>query len=297
MGELAALLTAISWGFTSIFISDASKVIGSRNVNRARIALATVFLVITHLILQKQILPLDASPDRWFWLGLSGIVGLIIGDGFLFQSYVLIGPRLGMLIMASVPIISSFFAWIFLGETLSIVKIIGILISITGIAVVVYERYNGNESKQNRRNFILGILAGFGGAFGQAVGLILAKQGLIGDFPAISGVVIRMLISTIIIWAIAFIKKEALNTLKKSTSDWKVSNAIIAGTFVGPFIGVWLSLIAVQSTYVGVASTLMALTPIFMLPLARWLYKERISLTAIIGTIFSIIGVAIIFIL
>ncbi len=297
MGELAALLTAISWGFTSIFISNASKVIGSRNVNRARIALATIFLVITHLILQKQILPLDASPDRWFWLGLSGIVGLIIGDGFLFQSYVLIGPRLGMLIMASVPIISSFFAWIFLGETLSIVKIIGILISITGIAVVVYERYNGKESKQNRRNFILGILAGFGGAFGQAVGLILAKQGLIGDFPAISGVVIRMLISTIIIWAIAFIKKEALNTLKKSTSDWKVSKAIIAGTFVGPFIGVWLSLIAVQSTYVGVASTLMALTPIFMLPLARWLYKERISLTVIIGTIFSIIGVAIIFIL
>ena len=297
MGEIAALFTAISWGFTAIFIASASKVIGSQRVNRIRIALATILLMIAHLILQKQLLPLDAAPERWFWLGLSGIVGLIIGDGFLFQSYVLIGPRLGMLIMASVPIISTIFAWIFLGETLSITKVIGILIILTGIAIVIQERYNGKESNRNRNNFILGILAGFGGAFGQAVGLILAKQGLTGDFPSISGVVIRMLISTIIIWVIALIKKDALYTIQKSTSEWKVSKAIIAGTFVGPFIGVWLSLYSIQSTYVGIASTLMALTPIFMLPLARWIYKEKITIIAIAGTILSIIGIAVIFVL
>ena len=297
MGEIAALFTAISWGFTAIFIASASKVIGSQRVNRIRIALATILLMIAHLILQNQLLPLDAAPERWFWLGLSGIVGLIIGDGFLFQSYVLIGPRLGMLIMASVPIISTIFAWIFLGETLSITKVIGILIILTGIAIVIQERYNGKESNRNRNNFILGILAGFGGAFGQAIGLILAKQGLTGDFPSISGVVIRMLISTIIIWVIALIKQDALATIQKSTSDWKVSKAIIAGTFVGPFIGVWLSLYSIQSTYVGIASTLMALTPIFMLPLARWIYKEKITIIAIAGTILSIIGIAVIFVL
>ena len=297
MGEIAAVLTALSWGFTSIFISKASKAAGSKNVNRTRIALSTIFLISVHLILQGELLPFNASPERWFWLGISGIVGLIIGDGFLFQCYVMIGPRLGMMIMASVPIISTFFAWIFLGETLSIIKILGIVICIIGIAIVIFEQYNGNDTKKNRKSFILGILAGFGGALGQAIGLILAKQGLFGDFPSISGVVIRMFVSSIVIWIIAIIKNEASNTIKQTLTHWNVTKPIIAGTITGPFIGVWLSMVAIQSTYVGIASTLMALTPIFMLPLSRWLYKEKISLTAILGTVISIIGITIIFIL
>ena len=120
----------------------------------------------------------------------------------------------------------------------------------------------------------LGILSGLGGATGQAVGLVLAKEGLSGDFPSISASVIRMITAMVFIWVITIFMRQTRDTLQKVFTSFSLVGTIFAGSVVGPFIGVWLSQIAIQNTYVGIASTLMALTPVFMLPVAKWYYKE-----------------------
>lgn len=297
MGEIAAILTAMCWGLSSIFFTATSREAGPVPVNRVRLLLAVPLLVIAHIVLTGQLVPVNAEPYRWLWLGLSGIAGLVIGDTLLFTSYSLIGNRLATLLMAGVPVISSLAAFLFLGEKLDLRSMLGIFICVAGIVLVVMERRNGNGDggAHEKRQYLLGVLCGLGGALGQAVGLVLAKQGLQGDFSSISGTVIRMLTATVFIWVITIFMRQTRQTLQKVFSSVKLVSNIFAGSFVGPFIGVWLSQIAIQKTYVGIASTLMALTPVFMLPVAKWYYKENVSPRAVFGTVVALVGVAIIF--
>jgi drug/metabolite transporter (DMT)-like permease len=298
MGSIAALLTSLCWSWTSVFFSTAGKIIGSKVVNRTRLIFAVVLLSITHLIVFKSPVLLNAEVYRWFWLGISAIVGLVLGDAMLFQALVLVGPRIAMLVMSIVPAISAILAWIFLREFLGLFQIVGMSITIMGIMLVVLDRKNGKNSVQSEsdnRNHRLGLLLSLGGALGQAGGLILAKKGLDGDFSSLSGVLIRMIIAMFSIWILALLSGEVKSSIRQLMTHPLSLKYIAVGAITGPFIGVWLSLYAVQTTKVGIASTLMALTPIFHLPISRYYLHEEINLRAITGTVLAIAGVAIIF--
>jgi len=299
MGSIAAILTSICWSWSSIFFSSAGYVVGSKVVNRTRLLFAVSFLIITHTIIVGSPIPLHVEGYRWLWLGLSAIFGLVLGDAMLFQAYVLIGPRLSMLVMASVPAISAIFAWLFLKETLGIYQIFGILLTSAGIMMVVLDRNTHQRSliPGKNKNQILGLVLSLGGAFGQAIGMIFAKKGLDGDFSALTGVLIRMLVAAAAIWLITLITKEITLNFKLLKQNPKSVLSIFGGAFVGPFLGVWLSLIAVQTTKVGITSTLIALTPIFHLPIAHFYLHEKINIRAILGTVIAMAGVAIIFLI
>jgi drug/metabolite transporter (DMT)-like permease len=293
LGEIAALGTSVCWTFTSIFFTLSGRRVGSVIVNQARLLLAVVFLSVTHLLALGVWLPDQADVYRWFWLGLSGIIGLALGDGFLFQAFVLIGPRRSMLLMSLAPIMGTLIAWIFLAEALSAVEIVAIGLTVGGVAWVVSEQ-EANGVRVDRRLYWLGVLAGLAGASGQALGLVLSKKGMEGGFSPLSATLMRMMVAALVIWGYALLRGRAGRTLRALT-DRQAGPTILGGAIAGPFLGVWLSLIAVQLTQVGIAATLMALSPIFLLPLSHWVFKEQTSLQSIIGTIVAIGGVALIF--
>jgi drug/metabolite transporter (DMT)-like permease len=291
MGEIASLMTAVFWAFTSILFSEAGKRVGSLVLNRVRLVIASLFLMITHLVLQGQLFPIQVSPDRLFWLSLSGVIGLSLGDFFLFQSYILIGPRKTTLLMALTPVFSTILAWVILGERLNLVEIMGISLTISAIAWVVVEKRYLNNSEPMKINWV-GIAYGMGAVICQAVGLILSKKGLDGNYPAISGVLIRILAAAVAIWLFTILKKEVgLTRIVFQKRDAFLYSFV--GSVVGPYLGVWFSLIAVQLIPVGIASTLMSLTPIFVLPLSYMIYKESVSIRMVLGTVGAFIGVAI----
>ncbi|PKO06915.1 MAG: EamA family transporter [Chloroflexi bacterium HGW-Chloroflexi-3] len=294
MGEIAAISAAFLWALSSILFSFSGKQIGSTSLNRIRLSFAFLFLIITHTLVYGTPIPLNATNEQWIWLGLSSIIGLVVGDLFLFQSFIMVGPRLAMLVMAISPVISALFAWIFLGETLSLLQISGIILTIGGISLVILDRNNSHNPIYGERRKWVGILFGVGAAIGQAVGLIFAKKGLPPEFPALSGVVIRVLVAVITVWFFAILTKQFKKSFQQFRQFPKAFRFAFAGAMVGPFLGVWLSLIAVQFAKVGIASTLMALTPIFHLPIGTIL-KEKITKQAIAGTFIAMVGVAIIF--
>ena len=294
MGEFAAISAALLWAISSIIFSFAGKQIGSSSLNLFRLSFAAIMLLIFHTIIYGMPIPLDASVQQWGWLSLSSIIGLVIGDLFLFQSFIMVGPRLAMLVMAISPVISAIIAWIFLGEILSPLQITGIILTIGGIAVVILDRNNSQNLLYSARHKWIGILFGLGAATGQAVGLIFAKKGLPPEFSALSGVVIRVVVATILVWIIAIFTKRANKSTERIKLNPKAIKYTLMGALVGPFVGVWLSLVAVQFAKVGVASTLMALTPIFHLPIGKFL-NEKITKQAIFGTLIAMVGVAIIF--
>jgi drug/metabolite transporter (DMT)-like permease len=293
IGEIAALTTSLTWSFTSIFFAIAGKQVGSLIVNRTRLLFASIYLVITHLILFGNFLPIHAETYRWAWLGLSGFIGLVFGDGLLFKAFVLIGARLSMLLMSLVPIISTILAWLFLKEFLNIFEIVAIILTVGGIVWVILERNNKNDHSDSR-NYVLGILCALGGALGQALALITAKKGLGAEFPALSANLIRIITATVIFWTFAIFQGKAISNFK----FWRNKEArwsIIGGSIFGPYVGIWLSLIAIKNANIGIASTLMALPPIFLLPLTHWIFKENHSWRTKIGTVLAVAGVAIIF--
>ena len=294
MGELAGLLTSFFWALSSVFFTKGGRQIGSVNVNRIRLVFAVILIMLAHLVTQGSLLPLNASPERWLWLGLSGFAGLVVGDSFLFQAYVLVGNRLGTLMSALSPVIGVLLAWIFLGERLALAQIGGVALSIAGVALVVLTSRTLNGVPHDRRRFVLGLLCGLGGAVGQAAGLALAKKGLAGGFPPVSGVAIRILVSMVVIWLVALVLGQVRSTLMAARNPQALLT-VGAGAVVGPFIGVWLSMVAVQLTYVGIASTLTSLAPIFVLPISKFVFKESVERWAVLGTVVAVAGVAIIF--
>lgn len=291
VGEIAALTTSVLWSFGSIFFTISSRAVGSVLVNRVRLLYATILLAGSHVLFYGQMLPVHAEPFQWWWLGLSGFIGLVLGDAMLFQAFVVIGTRLTMLLLSLVPIISSLFAWILLGEILKPIQVFAIFLTVGGIIFVVLEK---NNSGHPRKTYLLGILLGLGGAAGQALGLITAKKGLVGDFPGLSANLIRMLTAMSCTWFIAAIRGRSImniNFLTNKTARW----SILGGAIFGPFFGVWLVMISIKHAHIGIASTLQALPPIFLIPLTHWIFKEKITMQSVIGTAVAMTGVALIF--
>jgi drug/metabolite transporter (DMT)-like permease len=290
VGELAALATSILWSVTSIQFTLAGRRIGSEVVNRIRLVLAVALLCLAHLVLYGSLLPLRAGLDRWGWLGLSGLAGLVVGDGCLFQAFLLIGPRRSMLLMTLSPVISALLAWGWFGETPLPFQIVAILVTMGGVAWVVSEGdANQTSSATDRRGMVVGALFGVGGAAGQALGLILSKQGMVGAFPSLSATLMRMVASTVAIWLLALIRGQ-VGTARKSLQDRRAWLHLVGGVVTGPVLGVWLSMVAVQYAHIGIASTLMSLSPIVLLPLSRWVFSEKITSRAIVGTFVALLG-------
>ncbi|MBT8386012.1 MAG: DMT family transporter [Ignavibacteria bacterium] len=291
LGELSALITAFLWSGTSFAFTDAAKRIGSLQLNVNRIILATLFLFFIILFTN---LNYTLSAEQIYYLSISGFVGLVLGDSFLFKSFQLIGARLGMLIMALVPAFSSILALVFLDEHLSLISVTGMIITLSGISVVILERNKSAESifKTNK----LGILYGVLGALGQASGLVLAKfafeAGSINGFVA---TFVRLLSAVVIIFPLALLFRRYKNPIRVYSKDTKALWATLVGTILGPVLGITGSLIAIANAQIGIASTLMSTMPIIMLPIVRYYYKEKLGWRAIVGGLIAVVGVAILF--
>ncbi|MEO0161363.1 MAG: DMT family transporter [candidate division WOR-3 bacterium] len=292
-GEIAAIGTSFCWSFGSIFFTLASRLSGANTVNRIRLLLGMLFLLLTHWVLSGNLIPQNAMHCHWVWFGLSGIIGFAIGDTFLFQGYVLIGPRLTMLLMSLAPVFGMLLGWLALGEVLTLKDVVGIIVTILGIGIVLYAKKN---SDVKIKSYLRGILCGLAAALCQSLGYFLSKKGLLcNNLQPLAGNLIRVTAGTLFIWVVALFQGKLIETIQGA----KNNNAIclmLAGAFFGPFLGVWLSLVAIQHAYIGIASTLMALPPIILIPLSYWIFKERITRTNVIGTLIAILGVGLIFI-
>lgn len=291
IGEFAALMTAVVWSGTSIAFSEASVRVGTMYVNVTRMFMAIIMLLITILVLNIEI---SLSITQIGNLAISGFIGLVFGDTFLFKAYRSIGPRISMLLMALAPAIAAFMAFVFLDEDLSLWGVAGIGVTIIGITLVVLKR----EEKPTSHYKIdyIGIFYAFLGAVGQAVGLIFAKfainEGEINGFVANF---MRLFSAIIILWPVAIFTRRYQKPWQVFKKDKKALYATITGSVLGPYIGITLSMISITYAKVGIASTIMAMPPIIMLPMVYFYYKEKLSWVSIIGAFIAVAGVAILF--
>ena len=293
-GEFFALLTAIVWTVTALAFESASLKVGSLSVNIIRLILGFFFLSIFSVFYRGHFLPLDASAHNWLWLSISGLIGFVLGDLMLFKSYTIIGSRFAMLIMALVPPMAAIFGWVLLSEKLSITSIVGMVITVVGISMAILSR-KGSNRKLSLKLAPKGVLFAFGGAVGQALGLVLSKVGM-KDYNPFASTQIRI-IAGIIGFSVLITFMKRWRKVIQATRHWPAMKGIATGAFFGPFLGVSFSLVSIMYTKAGIASTIMAIVPVLIIPPAIIIFKQKVTWIEVFGAVISIIGVSLFFIL
>lgn len=290
LGQLAAFGTALCWSVTALSFETAGKRVGSVPVNVLRLAMGFGFLLPLVWLRRGMPFPMDAPGSAWLWLGVSGAVGFAFGDLCLFRAFVMIGARLSVLLMSLVPPMTALLSWAVLGETLTPREWVGMGMTIAGIMWVVRERIPSPDAVA-RHPSLWGLLLAMGGALGQAVGLVLSKFGM-ADYDPFAANQIRIL-AGLLTFAVLFTATRAWPRVARAVRDGRAMVYTAVGGFFGPFLGVSLSLVAVQHARAGIAATIMSVTPITIIPLAIWLRNERATPRAILGAGLAVAGTAV----
>jgi drug/metabolite transporter (DMT)-like permease len=310
IGHFAGLATSVLWTATSLFFTAAGRRLGPTAVNALRIVLAIVLLGATYRLLSDDGSWIPAANTRQvFFLALSGIIGLAIGDQALFTAFVQIGPRLSMLVMTTAPLFATLFGYVVLGETFGVVAALGIVLTIGGVGWVILERPAAGRTQPAGHRYGSGLALAFVAAACQAGGLLLSKQGIgHGWLPADehmgpqAATLIRMVFAAVGMVPILALhgwreRRRRMQGVRPERTGRRSTGLALAagGAIVGPYLGVWMSLVAAHHAPLGVAQTLCALPPVLILPFARWVYDEPISPRAVIGAVVAVVGVGLLF--
>lgn len=309
LGELISLGVACSWTITAIVSEVGTKRMGVLNFNTWRLGAALLFSAILSFVLTGSFLPAYAGAEAWLWMLLSGVIGYFFGDFCLFKSYLYISSRYGQLFMTLAPATAAFVAWLALGQVLTIGNVIAMLVTLSGIAIAVLSKEEGQKKLVLNLPW-KGIIYGIGAGLGQGTGLVLSKIGMehyernipvtmIGgmkDIIPFEANLIRCIAGFSCFFITVLLSKGGKQLFAK-INDGVSARSVLTAVMFGPFLGVGFSLMAVQYTHVGIAQTLMSLTPILIIFPSYWIFKQPITLKAIVGALVSVLGASLFFLI
>ncbi len=287
-GEIIAILTAFCWAISSSIFEESGKKIGSFNLNLTRLLFAFVFIATYNFFVNGMILPLNATPEVIIFMAISGIFGIFLGDMMLFEAYVLLSARVTLLIMFLVPPLTSLLSFIFLGDKMLTIEIVGMIVIIFGIYLVVSSKGDKTKTELSKK----GIAFAFGSTLMQSISNVVSKHS-VAEYDAFLSAEIRI-IAGLLAFCILYTFKGHWGTYLKTFSDKKVLTKIGIGSFFGPFLGIALTLVSLQYISAGVSSTLSSMSPIILIPYVTLIKKEKITKNDIIGTIVAFFGLLLI---
>ena len=290
IGELSALAAALTWAITSLLTENAAKKANSTDLNLFIKVTGFVLLSVIAALFGNGFFPTGVSGSSWFWLILSGIVGFALGDSFLFRAFHLIGAKVSLLIFSLAPVLTGILGWIFFGETLTLFNVVGMTLVLTGIFIVILE---GSKTKIKFRFPIKGILIALLAALGQALGLILSKQGMSG-YDAFTVSQVRLIGGSLALFVMIYLRRG--ESILRVFKDVQLTAVTLLNTLLGTVVGVTLATVAIANTKAAIASTLMAVTPIMVIPITFFFLKQKLDLREITGALLSVAGIAVLFI-
>lgn len=308
IGQVAALGTAICWAVTSLSFEAAGRRVGSLSVNLIRLILALVMFAVYGLAVHGAPFPVGAGRHVWIWLSLSGLVGFVMGDLFLFQAFVDVGARTAMLIYSLVPPMTAVIGRLVLDERLTPAQLLAMGLTVCGVVIVTTKRtsegggaaaatYSENAPRAvetaSRPHVVRGIWFAILGSLGQALGLVLSRYGA-PEYDPFAATQIRTLVG-LAGFSVLFFVTHRWGRVAAAFRDVRAMRHIARGALFGPFLGVSLGLAAAQRAGTGIASTIIATVPVILIPVSIFVLKERISIREVVGACLAVGGVALFF--
>ncbi|MCX7024708.1 MAG: DMT family transporter [Spirochaetes bacterium] len=294
IGELAAFGTAVCWTVSAVFFEKASRKVGPFAVNFYKVVIALVLLTATALFARGMPLPVDAPPRAWFFLSLSGIVGFVIADIFLFGAYAMIGSRMTTLFLALSAPFTALIGFLAMGEIMPVRGLVAMAVVLTGIALAILGKGDAKMLASGDATMIKGYAWAILASLGQSGGMILTKLGL-GDYNPIAGTQIRLMIAIPGFAVMSLLAGQVRRVFVDAPRDGAAVRATFVGAVFGPSIGVCLSLFALQRTLAGTASTLIGLTPVMIIAPSVLFLKQKVTALEIAGAVLAVAGAAVFF--
>jgi drug/metabolite transporter (DMT)-like permease len=297
IGQLLAIVTALCWAQNSLIYAHVGAQVSSNTTAHIRLWIALPLMLLVHLVLEGTIIPIGMTARAYVFIGISGALGFCVADLFIFSSFVHIGARQTMVIMTTSPLFSALLARVFGSQILSPLQITGMVVTLTGVAWVVYAD-RGAGISGNRRYVWTGIAIALGGAITQAISYVLAESGMTDDIPAVSANVVRLVFGLLSLIIFASVRGSFFEDFRRFTgkAGHRALRLVIAAAIVGPVLGIILNLQALKMAPVGVVTTLSQLTPVMLLPLERFILKRHVSAGAVAGTFVAVFGSVLLFI-
>ncbi len=289
-GELAALTTGFIWALTSILFAAAGRNVSPVATNLFKTSAATILFAL--VMLGRDGIPFDTSLG-WYragMLGLSGLLGFAVGDSLLYTGYQYIGTRRALLVMGLNPLLGVWWAWLLLGEKLGLFDFVGMGLALSGTALVIHAGMRAIPRSGHGRMW-LGTAMSFGAAVCQASGALSAKAVLEG-VDAFAATEVRVAAGAVALTLYALARGE-LGAWIRGLVVRKVLWRVVAGSILGPFIGVWLMIYGLQHAPTGIVLTLLALSPVWLLPLGALLQHDAPTKTETAGALIAVGGVAV----
>lgn len=279
----------MAWTLSAMAWTASGKRIGALSTSFIRLLVASVMLAAYGKIARGHWLPTDADQHTWLYLGLSGFFGFFVSDLLMFRSLLLVGPRIALLIQSLGPPLTAVMAWFRLGEAIDPWGCLGILTTVSGVSWVVLGRTPVSTTRAHGDQFRNGLLLAIAATVAQAIGFVFTKEG-IGHYDPMAGTFIRVLVA-IGAFAVLLTGTRQWPRISLSLRNRQAMGIITYGSLVGPVLGVALSLIAIRDCKTAMAATLIATSPVLILPFAVLVYREKLTIHAICGAILSVVGV------
>lgn len=288
LGCIAALGSAAAWAVGSLLWRKIGDDVSPLGMNLGKGLLGLVFLGGALAIFGIE--PVDTRS--LVYLGISGLLGIALGDTFFFMALVRLDPRLTLLLGSVGQVFTVLMAVVFLEESPSATAWVGIVLVIGGVTWVMRERQETDEEEGVRGRRSWGIVWGLLAALCMSAGTICAKKG-VADVSALEGTFLRLAVGMAGLALFGAVRRQ-LGSWLSPFRDPRVLRSILAAVLVIIFGGFWLSLLALKCIDASVAIILMSVEPLFVLPLVAIFRKEKVSLRAILGAFVAVGGVGLI---
>ena len=294
IGELAALGAAFLWAVTSVVYSRLGLNISPLQLNFFKGLIAIAFIALT-LVWQQATL-FNSSLATIALLSISGIVGIGLGDTAYFAALNSLGARRTLLLETLSPPIGAFLALIFISEQLTASGWCGILLTLLGIVWVISER---NPASVNRRgkqaSAQKGIIWAVLAAISQAIGAVISRFALLqSEISPLESTLIRLIAGTLIVFLLLLVPTQT-KTQPTWQLSWRSLGIIAIAAFGSTYLGIWLQQTSLKFAPTGIAQTLLATSPLFILPIVA-LMGEKISIRTVLGVLIAVGGIALMFI-
>lgn len=301
-GLIFALFATISWSLGIFPFTQGARRLGVNELNHFRLLLATIVIgIVSFIVAPESFVELFSSDylTAWIWLGLSGLIGLSIGDHFGFAMYAILGPRLGSVLTTFAPAAALLLGSLLLSENISMLGIIGMSITIIGVITISLGKSERDLVPDHGHGSIAkGVLFGILAALCQGAGLVLAKKGMLSEYMfhhsvhPVHATFIRLLTGTLILHILTLIRGKIVPVytpvLKNQNNGIRYA---MLGTFFGPVFGVTMSIYAVARIDASVAQTIFSLVPVAAIILTYFRHHEKISLKSMTGVLVALLGV------
>lgn len=301
LGLVAATAAAFFWAIAVVLYRRLGRVMPPVRLNLVKGLVASVLLGMVILIdwQLRDNEPWDMSRWMLVLMAISGIIGIGFGDSLMFAGLNRMGARRMLLLFTLNPVFTAVVAWLLLHEPLSLWQIIGIAMTISGVAWVIAER---NSGKVDGHVDALGILFGIGAAICQAGGLLLSRYVFEqGEMTPSASAWLRITAGVFVLLLFLPLDRRLQDpggeahhhpTAPSRRQTWIMLGF---GILLGTVLGIWLMQVAVKDAeHVGVASTLLSTSPLFVLPIVAML-GERVSMRAVLGAVTTMAGIALLY--